>query len=508
VAELRGIEVMPMSAEAPAAVAPLPQLVDDGTPLHLEVAARRRRNARLHWLTACLAVDAATLTAAAMASMVGARESGLAWSFSGWTLGYALLTLALFQNGRLYELRIRIPVLDDVRRIVVATSFAATTVLTVQLLVTPTASASQILRPWAFALVYVTAGRIALYWSQTKARAAGEAIRPTLVVGAGRVGRVVARRLLAQPQLGLRPVGFVDSEPLLAHEHDDLELPLLGTPEDVERTIEPHGIEHVIVTFSKEPDDVLLALVNRAEARGVTVSIVPRLYEKVPERITVEHLGGLPLITPHPTNPRGVQMAVKYALDRAVAAVLLLPASPFLLGAAIAVYVSMRRPIFFRQVRIGRDGKEFEILKFRSMKLPTPEELELQARAISHGLPGGVEGVDRRTRAGEFLRKTSLDELPQLLNVLRGDMSIVGPRPERPEFVSRFEGSVYRYKHRHRVKSGITGWAQVHGLRGKTSIDDRAEWDNWYVENFSLWLDVKILFMTAAAVLASFRSVE
>jgi lipopolysaccharide/colanic/teichoic acid biosynthesis glycosyltransferase len=142
------------------------------------------------------------------------------------------------------------------------------------------------------------------------------------------------------------------------------------------------------------------------------------------------------------------------------------------------------------------------------MKLPTPEELEVQAHAIAHGLPGGVEGVDRRTKVGTILRKTSLDELPQLLNVLRGDMSVVGPRPERPEFVSKFEHSVYRYDDRHRVKSGITGWAQVHGLRGKTSIDDRAEWDNWYVENFSLWLDVKILFMTAAAVLAAFRDVE
>jgi exopolysaccharide biosynthesis polyprenyl glycosylphosphotransferase len=502
------MEIAPMSAEAPAVVAPRPPLVDDATPLHVEVAARRRRNARLHWLAVCLAVDTATLTAAAVASMVGARESGLAWSFSAWTLAYALLTLALFQNRGLYQLRIRIPVFDDVRRIAVATSVAATTVLTVQLLVAPRSSASEILRPWVFALVYVTAGRIALYWSQTKARAAGETVRPTLIIGAGRVGRVVARRLLAQPQLGLRPVGFVDAAPLLEHEDDELELPVAGGAEDIEQAIQMYAIEHLVVTFSNERDDVLLALVNRAEALGVTVSIVPRLYEKVPERITVEHLGGLPLITPHATNPRGVAVALKYVLDRLVGAVLVLVAAPFLVGSAIAVYVSMGRPICFRQTRVGRDGRMFEILKFRSMKLPTAEELEIQAHAIAEGLPGGVEGVDRRTSVGTFLRKTSLDELPQLLNVLRGDMSVVGPRPERPEFVSKFEGSVYRYTDRHRVKSGITGWAQVHGLRGKTSIDDRAEWDNWYVENFSLWLDVKILFMTARAVLAAFRDVE
>ena len=159
--------------------------------------------------------------------------------------------------------------------------------------------------------------------------------------------------------------------------------------------------------------------------------------------------------------------------------------------------------------RIGLDGRGFEILKFRSMKLATQEEAEAGRRAIADGsAPGGVEGVDRRTRAGTILRKTAIDELPQLVNVLKGEMSIVGPRPERPEFVSRFERDVYRYGDRHRIKSGITGWAQVHGLRGKTSIDDRAEWDNWYVENFSLWLDVKILVLTVTALVRAFGDVE
>ena len=506
--QLRGIDVTPMSAEAPSAVAPLPAFSGDTTPLHVEIAARRRRNARLRWASTALGVDVATLAVAAIASMVGAQQGGLTWSFNPWTLAFGVLTVAFFQQRHLYQLRLRIPVIDDIRRIVVALSGSAATLLMLRLLLDPGAGSSQIVRPWIFSLVYVTAGRVALYWSQTNARAAGDEMRPTLLLGAGRVGRVVARRLLSQPQLGLRPIGFLDASPLLEYEGDELELPLVGSTDELEAAIELHGVEHLVVTFSNERDDVLLALVNRAEALGVTVSIVPRLYEKVPERITIEHLGGLPLLTSHASNPRGIEFAVKYAFDRIVAAILLLFAAPFLLVSIAAVYVSMGRPIFFRQVRVGRDGKTFEILKFRSMKLPTAEELEVQAHAIAVGLPGGVEGVDRRTRVGTILRKTSLDELPQLLNVLRGDMSIVGPRPERPEFVSKFEGSVYRYTDRHRVKSGITGWAQVHGLRGKTSIDDRAEWDNWYVENFSLWLDVKILLMTAAAVFAAFKDVE
>jgi len=158
-------------------------------------------------------------------------------------------------------------------------------------------------------------------------------------------------------------------------------------------------------------------------------------------------------------------------------------------------------------VRIGRDGEEFGILKFRSMR--EPRLGASTAVALADGsAPGGVEGEDRRTRVGTFLRKSSIDELPQLLNVLKGDMSFVGPRPERPEFVDSFTPSVYRYGERHRVKSGITGWSQVNGLRGKTSIADRAEWDNHYIENFSLWLDLKILLLTALAVFAVFKTVE
>jgi lipopolysaccharide/colanic/teichoic acid biosynthesis glycosyltransferase len=122
--------------------------------------------------------------------------------------------------------------------------------------------------------------------------------------------------------------------------------------------------------------------------------------------------------------------------------------------------------------------------------------------AIGDVAPGGVEGVDRRTHVGAYLRRTSLDELPQLLNVLRGEMSLVGPRPERPEFVARFEGRISRYEDRHRVKSGITGWAQVCGLRGKTSLADRVEWDNWYIENWSLSLDIKVLLMTLSALVS------
>jgi lipopolysaccharide/colanic/teichoic acid biosynthesis glycosyltransferase len=171
-------------------------------------------------------------------------------------------------------------------------------------------------------------------------------------------------------------------------------------------------------------------------------------------------------------------------------------------GAAVAVAVSLGRPILYRQRRVGLDGRPFDILKFRTMRPAGETSPAAAGDLVAEGIaPGGVEGEDRRTRTGALLRTTSIDELPQLFNVIRGEMSLVGPRPERPELVALFEERVYRYDERHRVKAGITGWAQVHGLRGNTSLADRVEWDNYYIENWSLWLDVKILLMTFTAVL-------
>jgi exopolysaccharide biosynthesis polyprenyl glycosylphosphotransferase len=254
-------------------------------------------------------------------------------------------------------------------------------------------------------------------------------------------------------------------------------------------------------------EDRLVEIADRCEDAGVSVAFIPQLAEKTTGRLNVQHLGGLPIVFVDPANPQGFGFRVKYALDRVLAAVLLLISFPVFAAAALAVWRSLGRPIFYEQRRVGLDGKEFGLLKFRSMT-DAPRQDAQELRVQGDTAPGGVEGCDRRTRVGAFLRRTSLDELPQLLNVLKGDMSLVGPRPERPEYVAHFEESVRRYDRRLRVKSGLTGWAQVNGLRGKTSISDRAEWDNHYIENWSLWLDLKILLSTFPALLTAFRSVE
>ena len=473
--------------------------------LEPERVARRRFRAAGSWAVGAIALDAAMLLAAAGAAELGSRGAGIVRTSPVWLAIYAALVLLLLQVRGLYSWHVRLQTLDDVRAVLTATGLAAMSLLTLRLLLPGGVDdlAGQSIRLWAFSAVYLGAGRIALDWAQVKARRQGETAKPTLIVGAGRVGRLTARRLLEHPEFGLQPIGFLDKEPL---EEPGLPVPVLGASWDLERVVEQHGIEHVVVTFSTAPSEVLLREVKHFEELGVGVSLVPRLFESVTERLSVEHIGGLPPLSAPRPHPKGWHFAVKYTMDRAVAALILLVAAPLLLVLAIGTLISVGRPIFFRQPRIGLDGRRFSMLKFRSMHA-TVEPVVLPD--LPHDTaPGGVEGDDRRTRFGTFVRRTSLDELPQLFNVLRGDMSLIGPRPERPDFVELFERNVHRYGDRHRVKSGITGWAQVNGLRGKTSLSDRVEWDNYYIENWSLWLDIKILLMTVWAVRRYFALAE
>jgi exopolysaccharide biosynthesis polyprenyl glycosylphosphotransferase len=473
--------------------------------LEPEPHALRRVGAAGSWARGALLLDAAMLFAAALAAELGSGGAGIVQTSPVWLFVYGAIVLLLLRLRGLYSWHVRLEALDDVRAVLTATGLAAMALLTLRLLLPGDIDdlAGQSIRLWAFSAVYLSAGRVALDWAQVKARRQGETAKATLIVGAGRVGRLTAKRLLEHPEFGLQPVGFLDKEPL---DEPGLPAPVLGASWDLERVVEQHGIEHVVVTFSTAPSEVLLREVKRCEELGIGVSLVPRLFESVTERVSVEHIGGLPLLSARKPDPRGLQFAFKYVVDRMVAALILFVASPLLLALAVGTLISVGRPIFFRQPRVGRDGSRFQMLKFRTMRA-TVEPVVLPD--LPHDTaPGGVEGDDRRTRLGTFLRRTSLDELPQLLNVLKGDMSLIGPRPERPDFVELFERNVHRYGDRHRVKSGITGWAQVNGLRGKTSLSDRVEWDNYYIENWSLWLDFKILLMTIWEVRRYFAVAE
>jgi exopolysaccharide biosynthesis polyprenyl glycosylphosphotransferase len=459
---------------------------------------RRRRRSRLARVT-YRSADAAMLLAAAVTAILAAPVSHSVSNFA-WGIAYAALTLVILEARGFYGFRLQDTPVDAVARIFAATSIAAMTLTFARALLSddPTLTA-QTVRLWAFALVFLGAGRVGITLDRRRALRRGETGFNTLIIGAGSVGHLIARRLRERPEFGLRPIGFLDKDPLI-EDGEEAGLHVLGASWDLEQVVQRYDVEQVVVTFSTAPHAVLLGMIRRCRELGVEVVVVPRLFEEVSNRVEVEHLGGVPLLRAATVDPRGWQFGIKYAIDRIVAAVAILVLSPVLIALALAVRFSSPGPIFFRQRRIGLDGREFDMLKFRSMR--EAPAAAAPAFELPDGVaPGGVEGDDRRTRVGQIMRRLSLDELPQLFNILRGDMAIVGPRPERTSFVRSFEEHVYRYGDRHRVKSGLTGWAQVQGLRGQTSLTDRVEWDNYYIENWSLWLDLKIILMTVPALL-------
>jgi exopolysaccharide biosynthesis polyprenyl glycosylphosphotransferase len=392
---------------------------------------------------------------------------------------------------------VRVSVLDEAPALAGAISVAAMLVIVIQELASAASGSSLTVAAWALAIAFAVAGRATLALTQRHLRQRGSSTVPTLIVGAGVVGRQVADRLRNSPEYGLVPVGYVDSNPRDA-DGSGL-LPVLGSLAELPLVIHHSRIGHVIFAFTSATDESLVPHVRRCEALGLDVSIVPRFFESTTDRMAMERVGSLPLLGLRSADPKGVLFQLKYGTDRVIAMLLLVALAPLLALIALAVKVTSSGPVLFGQRRVGRDGQAFNIYKFRSMRgAGDPESV---AVLLKPGMaPGGVEGSDRRTWIGRILRRTSLDELPQLLNVLRGEMSLIGPRPERPEFVALFGQDLHRYYDRHRVKSGITGWAQVHGLRGQTSISDRVEWDNFYIENWSPWLDVRIMLMTIGAV--------
>ena len=457
----------------------------------------RRARRFASWGRVSLVTDGVALAAALLIAhfAAGATAVPVAWTFV-----FAALAIALLSSKHMYRPPLDLRMLDATRSIIVAVAIAAAgTVALRGLAADASAAADETIGPWLLATAFVIAGRTWLIGSEHRARRRGDAGQRSLIVGAGNVGRVVAKRLTEHPEIGLRPVGFLDKEPL--HGNDVTDLPVLGASWDLERIVGEKRIEHVIVTFSTAPEDVLLRLLKRCERLGIATSLVPRLYEKSTEHFTVVPLGGGPLIARQSPNPKSWPFAVKHALDRAGAALALLLLAPVMGALAVGVWVSLGRPILYGAERVGRDGRRFDMLKFRTM-LPMTEAERTNPDIDPETGTAGItrQGVDRRTPFGAFLRRTSLDELPQLFNVLKGEMSLIGPRPERTEYVQVYEKEVPGYRERHRVKSGITGWAQVSGLRGATSLADRAEWDNYYIENWSPWLDVKIILLTLAAV--------
>jgi len=331
-------------------------------------------------------------------------------------------------------------------------------------------------------IILVTLGRIIharLQWILT-ARGVGR--KKVLLVGGGEVGRMILQKIRHSPRLGYEVVGFVNGE----EGGEVMGVPVLGQAEDLPALIEDQGIEEVIIGLPEASHEEILDIISLCERERVGIKVFPDVFQIMASEVSIGDLGGLPLLTMRDVALRGWRLTVKRIMDVVISAAALVLLSPLMLFTAVLIKLDSEGPVFFVQERMGLDARPFPMLKFRSMR----KDAEAQG-------PGWTTKDDpRRTRLGAIIRKLSVDELPQLINVLLGDMSLVGPRPEQPAYVEQFRRSIPRYMDRHREKAGITGWAQVNGLRGDTSIAERTKYDLWYIENWSLWLDIKILIRT------------
>ncbi|HEY2225632.1 sugar transferase [Actinomycetospora sp.] len=402
----------------------------------------------------------------------------------------SLLTVALVCGGGRYRARLHLSVLDELPALLSRLLVATALVAAVFALRHDDLGVMEFVGASFASIGLVVLGRFLTTAVVLTARRRRVVAHRTLIVGGGEVSRDVATLLARYPRYGLAVAGYVDTSDAARGPAAD-RIPYLGDLGDLDDLVPAHGVDVLLVGDGAFHEADLLDRVRAPATEHCDLLVVPRLHAFATAVGNSDHIGSLPVMRIRTPALDGPASALKRAFDVVVSALLLAILSPFLLACALAVRWEGGPGILFRQVRVGRDGRRFECLKFRSMRPDSATESATQWT---------VARDPRVGRVGRVLRATSLDELPQLWNILRGEMTIVGPRPERPHFVERFTAEHPRYGHRHRVPAGLTGLAQVSGLRGDTPISDRARFDNYYIENWSLWLDAKVLLRTVAEV--------
>ncbi|HXD75006.1 MAG TPA: undecaprenyl-phosphate glucose phosphotransferase [Vicinamibacterales bacterium] len=313
----------------------------------------------------------------------------------------------------------------------------------------------------------------------------GVGLRRILIAGCGELGRIVADKIIEHRELGYEIIGFVDDRP---GDHLGYRgLPMLGTLDETTEIAAREQIDHLYVALAPEQHLKMIDLLDSTARECLDVKVVPDLLQVIALKARLWDLDGVPVIDVNDIPLQGLNAIVKRVLDIAISATALIVLAIPLMIIALLVRITSKGPALFRQERMGLDGSRFSIVKFRSMV----DDAEKDSGPV-----WTRENDARVTALGKFLRRSNLDELPQLWNVLRGDMSIVGPRPERPHFVEQFKHRIPQYMLRHKVKAGMTGWAQVNGWRGDTALDKRIEYDLYYIENWSVRLDLKIIWLT------------
>jgi exopolysaccharide biosynthesis polyprenyl glycosylphosphotransferase len=405
-------------------------------------------------------------------------------------LEFSVATLGLLALLHLYRRRLSLSVLDDLPYLLLAVAGADVLSLALATAQGTGAEHMRLLLQGALLAVVLVCLRGVAFAVARRMRRRGLVHNLGLIIGAGHVGIRLARNLQNHSEYGVTPVGFIDVTPRVGV-LEELPAPLLGGYDELSDVIEDFNISHVIVAFGSMREVALVDVLRTCDRLECEIFFVPRLFELHQTTRDMDEVWGIPLIRVRRAAFRSFSWRVKRLLDVLVAATALIAFSPVIAVCALLVRLEGGPGILFRQDRVGLDGRPFQILKFRSLRPADDSESQVLWNISQDHRVGPV---------GRFLRATSLDELPQLWNILDGGMSLVGPRPERPHFVTQFASLIPRYTARHRVPSGLTGWAQVHGLRGDTSIEDRASFDNYYIENWSLWGDIKIALRTIGQV--------
>jgi len=424
----------------------------------------------------------------------GLIGSGPAPRIDGYLVGSVVIVvvwLLLFQSRRMYGARRSVSLSDEFVGIVKVASTGMLVVMSAAFFYRDFSYSRTVFGMlWVFSTVLLTCGRAAVQGLERSLYRKGRHLQEAILLGSdGRADRVHAR-LQGHPSFGINILGYFADAP--AREGLTLRsAPYLGKLAEAPAFIRARGIELAFIALRSDDHPALFDVIAECEGVNVAFMMVPDVLEILTSRVQVRELEGIPFLLVKALPFTAWGRILKRAFDVAVAALTLLAASPVLALIAVAIRCDSRGPVLFAQRRVGLDGREFTMYKFRSMKAGS-EKFDASA-----GL--GIPNDPRRTRVGAFLRRTSLDELPQLFNVLAGDMSLVGPRPERTQYVEEFRRVVPKYLDRHRVKTGVTGWAQVNGLRGDTSIEERIRYDLYYIENWSLGFDVRILLRTLRA---------
>lgn len=413
------------------------------------------------------------------------------WEFLPLPIVYTVVVIGVLFTQRMYQRRRPVSHLDEFFKLILYNLFAL--MGTVALLTLGLRDFDYhrplVLVGCALTIVLQTVARTVHAQVQWRAQARGIGDDRVLIVGAGEVGQMLLQKIRYSPKLGYQVVGIID--PYVVERGRVIDkIPVLGTLADIPRIIEQYAVDEVIIGLPESSHQELVGIISLCEREKVGIRVFPDVFQIMASEVGIGDLGGLPLLTIRDVALQGWKLTLKRGLDLVFSAVALVIISPFMLLMALLVKLESPGPVFHIQERMGLDARPFKMIKFRTMR----------ADAEATG-PGWTTPDDpRKTKLGSIMRRLSIDELPQLINVLIGDMSLVGPRPERPVYVEQFRQSIPRYMDRHREKAGMTGWAQVNGLRGDTSIIERTKYDLWYIENWSLALDIKIIIRTVVQI--------